>query len=233
MQYTIGAGNHDEQVKFTSSNSLCNFEVLVYEKISTVWTIHNSSGPDGLVVSVVKNTSIVLSPGQFIYDVTINTSNISLDPGTGFAGLTKNYKVSAATPNHATAAGGATSPKPFLLDIEFLNECRDLVIEDQTLTMMENIIGQPAVTQVVPTFNFNPNTLDCGTQTISVYEDGSSPAYSSFLAASAAMTISLQSSTESHAGDYYVKVEVTFSKFPSIKMRNAFEFLVRLKKSCA
>ena len=119
--------------------------MLVYEKISGVWAIHNSSGPDGLVVSVAIATN-VLSPGQFLYDVTINTANIALDPGTGITGLTRNYKISAATPNHASAAGGATNPKSFLLDIEFINECRDLVIVDQTINMMENIIGNPAVT---------------------------------------------------------------------------------------
>jgi len=149
--------------------------------------------------------------------VTIATSELTLDPGTGIAGQTKNYKVSVATPNHIDANGGTSNPKVFLLDIEFMNECRDMYIDDQSLSMMQNIVGDPAVTKVVPDFTFTPNTLNCGTQTISIYEDGLDPLlpYSSFLTASG-MTLSLQSNTESHAGDYYIRVEVTFSLFPSI-----------------
>lgn len=46
------------------------------------------------------------------------------------------------------------------------------------------------------------------------------------------MTLSLQSNTESHAGDYYVNVDVTFSNFPTNPFSNYIDFLVRLKSSC-
>lgn len=98
--------------------------------------------------------------------------------------------------------------------------------------MMENIIGEPAVFQIVPDFIYTP-VLSCGTQSITVYEDGSNPTlpYSSFLTSSG-MTLSLQSNTDSHAGDYYVKVDVSFSNFPTNPFRNYIDMLVRLKKSC-
>ena len=78
--------------------------------------------------------------------MTIATSELTLDPGTGFAGVTKNYKVSVATPNHLEANGGISNPKEFLLNIEFRNECRDMTIDNQILSMMEIIVGDPAVT---------------------------------------------------------------------------------------
>ena len=46
------------------------------------------------------------------------------------------------------------------------------------------------------------------------------------------MNLSLYSTDSSHVGDYYVKVEVTFSAFP-MTYRNTYDLMVRLKPSCA
>lgn len=45
------------------------------------------------------------------------------------------------------------------------------------------------------------------------------------------MVLSLQSNNDSLAGDYYVKIEVTFSLFP-LTYINTIETFIRLKKSC-
>ena len=45
------------------------------------------------------------------------------------------------------------------------------------------------------------------------------------------MELSLQSSTDSHAGDYYLKVDVMWSDYP-VKHRNQHELFVRLKPAC-
>lgn len=97
--------------------------------------------------------------------------------------------------------------------------------------MLQNVILSGSTqTLTVPDFSFSPS-LACGTQTISVFEDGtSSVPYSSFLSTSG-MDISLYSDEPSHAGDYYVKVQVTFSAFPTVYM-NTYDLLVRLKPSC-
>lgn len=161
----------------------------------------------------------------------IFSSDTTLDPGIGFTGLTKNYKVSVASPDHAQA-NSSTNPKEFFLDITFRNECRDIVVSSQVLPMMENTImsGTP-VTYTVPDFTFSPVLSTCGTQTISVYEDGvAAVPYSSFLTSSG-MELTLYSDESSHAGDYFVKVEVTFSAYP-ITYRNNYDLLVRLKPSC-
>lgn len=166
-----------------------------------------------------------------MYDITIFSSDLTLDPGSGFTGLTKNYKISVASPNHVDA-NSSSNPKEFTLDITFRNECRDIVVDPKYLPMIENtILTGVTVTQTVTDFNFAPGISTCGTQSISIYEDGvAAVLYSSFLTTSG-MDINLYSDTASHAGDYYVKVEVTFSSFP-MTYRNTFDLLVRLKPSC-
>ena len=112
-----------------------------------MWTTHTAG---------TSNTTPLL-PGQFLKDVKIFTNDNSLDPG-GLFGLTKNYKISVATPDHLTA----TNPKVFLLTVEYKHPCRDIVVNDQTIQAMENIVGNSAVTQTVPIFTFTPS-LNCGT----------------------------------------------------------------------
>lgn len=124
IDYTIGSVHPTEQIKFTSSLGSCTFEVLIYEKDSAGnWVSHPQTTT---VLTQVKNTATLL-PGQNIHDVTISTSDLSLDPGSGFTGLTKNYKISVASPNHVEA-NSSTNPKEFFLDITFRNECRDIVV---------------------------------------------------------------------------------------------------------
>ena len=62
-----------------------------------------------------------------MWEATILSTDNTLDPGTGFTGLTKNYKISVASPNHLDAAS-STNPKEFFIDITFRNECRDLIV---------------------------------------------------------------------------------------------------------
>ena len=62
-----------------------------------------------------------------MHDVTIFTSDTSLDPGSSIAPI-KNYKISVASPNH-TGANSASNPTEFLFDVTFRNECRDMVVD--------------------------------------------------------------------------------------------------------
>ena len=73
---------------------------------------------------------------------------------------------------------------------------------------------------------------DCGTQSIHIFEDGfiSGLTYSSFIT-STGMQLSLQSNNDAHIGDYFLKVEVSWSSFP-IKHRNANDLFIRLKPGC-
>ena len=80
------------------------------------WVAHG-----GGEVTVAQDTTTTLNPGQFLYDVTIQSNDASLDPGTGFTGMTKKYKLTANT-------SGGLNPKEFFLDITYRNECRDLVV---------------------------------------------------------------------------------------------------------
>lgn len=203
--------------------------MLIYEDAdgSGTWVSHPITST---VLSVVPNGAVLL-PGQNLYDVTIFSSDTSLDPGIGFTGLTKKYKISVASPDHATA-NSSSNPKEFFIDITFRNECRDIIVSSQVLPMIENTILSGTTTiQTVPDFAFTPNLSTCGTQSISIYEDGTNAVpYSDFLTTSG-MDLHLYSDTSSHAGDYYVKVEVTFSAFP-MTYRNSYDMLVRLKPSC-
>ena len=123
MDYTIGQGAVTEPFKWNSSISNCaNFEVLVYEEDAAgAWNIHTG------VLTIAVDPSATLEPGQFVYIMTINTSDPTLDPGTSATGLVKNYCVSIASPNHATA-NGATNPMGLSLQITFKNTCRDVTI---------------------------------------------------------------------------------------------------------
>ena len=120
-----------------------------------------------------------------MYEARIFSLDNTLDPGTGFTGVTKNYKVSVASPNHVDA-NSSTNPKEFFIDITFRNECRDLIVDPQTIPMIENsILSGVTVTQTVADFNFSPALTTCGTQSISIYEDGlAAVPYSSFLTTS-------------------------------------------------
>lgn len=99
------------------------------------------------------------------------------------------------------------------------------------MTMIENTIYEPLVTQSVSDFTFSPALTGCGTQSIAIYEDGfGAVAYSNFITTSG-MNLQLVSTDPTHVGDYYLKVEVTFSAFP-MTYRNTYDLLVRLKPSC-
>ena len=46
------------------------------------------------------------------------------------------------------------------------------------------------------------------------------------------MKLSLQSNDYSKVGDYFVKLDVTFSSLPAVTFRNDDELHIRLKPSC-
>ena len=105
LDYTIGSTIPVETFKFTSLYASCSFEIKVYEydTATSTWIDHVAGE-----VSYAEDTSNVLI-ARFIYDVTFFSSDLSYDDGLGLTGSTKNYKISVAAPDHATA-NSASNP---------------------------------------------------------------------------------------------------------------------------
>ena len=65
-----------------------------------------------------------------MYDVTINTSDTSLDNPNSATGFEKSFKVVAGSPDIATASNFAgKNPVDFMMRITFNHKCRAIVVD--------------------------------------------------------------------------------------------------------
>ena len=108
--------------------------------------------------------------------------------------------------------------------------------------------GSPPSTFSVSAFShgvFDPplstTVADCGLQKMEIFEDGAHTPmlYSQILTgasqvsdATESMNLVLQSNDDSHAGDYYPKVQITLLKYNTVVYVHPIDFLVRLKPGC-
>ena len=98
---------------------------------------------------------------------------------------------------------------------------------------MSTFVNNPGTppTQTISPFTHSLLPIDCGTQTVSIVEDGLNAfLYSEFITVSG-FTFTLQSNNDLHAGDHYLRIKVVFSTY-AMEHININEMYVKIEDSC-